>query len=339
MLPNNLTVKARHWTHKGIVPELTDPFNPMQTNSVLRSLSVPLPKSRACHYGRAFSDVESSVQSVYVGVSSNSSADVTSDDVVAFTHAYDVCHACVLPCDALKCDVSCEHLLQDGFLILPIHFYNLTLDPGSYIPDPSTGDPVFDPNRFHVLAKVINSAGLETTSASAGIKIDLTPPDVITIEAVDPGFDPLYPATHQGQTHSLGAWWDIKDVESDVREFFVSAGTAPYATDISDYVSVGLNFSATLSDLKQPLMEGETYYFNVKAENFASMQTIVSTTGITVLTQAPDLKNVTISVLDAVLWQGENTSLWVTSQQDTFGLILDLSVDNFTNIVGTCMSL
>ena len=67
-MPENVTVKARHWTYDDVIPELTDPFNPLQTNSVIRGLNVPLPKSQACHYGRAFADVESSVQSVYVGV-------------------------------------------------------------------------------------------------------------------------------------------------------------------------------------------------------------------------------------------------------------------------------
>ena len=164
--------------------------------------------------------------------------------------------------------------------------------------------------------------------------LKLFSPDVISLLAVDPGFDPLYPATHQGQTHSLGAWWEMSDIESGIREYFVSAGTSPLATDIASYVSVGLNYSVTITDFKRPLVEGETYYINVLAVNFAHMQTYASSDGITVLTEAPDISNVTVGVLDAVLWEGINASLWTTLKQSTFGLTIGGELDSFTNIIG-----
>ena len=70
--------------------------------------------------------------------------------------------------------------------------------------------------------KIINGAGLVTNSSSPGIRLDPTPPAPLRIVAVDPEFDMTLPATHQGHLHSLAAWWEFDEPESEITGYQVS---------------------------------------------------------------------------------------------------------------------
>jgi hypothetical protein len=69
--------------------------------------------------------------------------------------------------------------------------------------------------------KVVNEAGLVRYSQSPGVRIDPTPPVPLRIVAVDPEFHMTLPATQQGHTDSLAAWWDFDEVESEIVEYKV----------------------------------------------------------------------------------------------------------------------
>ena len=339
-LPANYTIKARHWTYARDVPKAINPFEPPYTSSVIHNMSIPVPRTRPCHFGRQFTDLQSSVQQIYVGVGNDT--DYT-DNIAEYTPVYRLCHPCEQPCDRLKCDADCSYLTDDDVLILPIHITNLTLHPGDYDTQnysfasslaESDQTLTYTAVRYNVLVKAVNSAGLETIAVSPGIKIDLTPPEVIKVQAVDPRYDPFYPASYQGYNDSLGAWWDVEDIESEIREYFVAIGTAPNLTDIQEFTSVGLDFEVIVTDLGHVLKNGHTYYMCVRAENHAGLVSSGCTDGITVLNEYPSVHNVSVSVLNAQLWTGGESSLWVTQQQDSFGIGVSGDVEDGTFIIG-----
>ena len=59
--------------------------------------------------------------------------------------------------------------------------------------------------------KTINEAGLESISSSPGVKIDITPPVLDSIEATDPDYDPVIPTAFQMSNRLLAAWWLFED--------------------------------------------------------------------------------------------------------------------------------
>lgn len=187
-LPLNYTIKMRHWTHNKYIPELTDPFNPFHTTSSIKEFTVPLPKTRPCQFGKAFYDMESGVEKIYIGVSNSTEM---SDNVGPFHLAHELCHSCELPCDHYKCSEECDPSLDDGYQILTVQMANLTLEPGDAeneeeifrnVDDVAgfsdnnvqvSNDTAFISNRYFVLVKVINEAGLERIVSSPGTGIYL----------------------------------------------------------------------------------------------------------------------------------------------------------------------
>lgn len=119
-----------------------------------------------------------------------------------------------------------------------------------------------------------NGAGLPSEpGTSNGITADWTPPTQPTV-------------TDDGATTSSGtelhASWTSNEVESGpIAEYQYSIGTAPGATNVVGWTSVGTNTSVTKTGLS--LVNGTTYYFNVKARNQAGLWSNVgSSDGITV---------------------------------------------------------
>ena len=68
---------------------------------------------------------------------------------------------------------------------------------------------------------MINGAGLETIVSSTEMLIDLTPPRLIAITAIDPEFDMTQEATHQSHTDTIAAWWEFDEPESLILEYMV----------------------------------------------------------------------------------------------------------------------
>ena len=350
-LPHNYTTKIRYWSHDQTIPEFTDPFNPYFTSTVMRDFSIPVPRERPCQFGKAFYDMESAVQQIYIGVGNTS----YSDNIVPYYLAYELCHSCNLPCDHYKCSDQCQPELDDGYLILKAHLTNLTLDPGELeteeqifsmfdldealkFSDYETdlNDTAYMSNRYHILVKAVSEAGLETLSVSPGVQIDITPPILIDIAAVDPEYDPIISTEYQWSNSSLAAWWDFEDKESPMYEYKVAIGTAPNSTDVMLFSSIGTQTTITINNLEGLLKEGSKYYINVEAINAAGLSTFASTGGVYIHTSVPDVSNTTSEPLHTVKWPGDDpeNAVYITELQDQIGITFDGLLDESVNKLG-----
>ena len=351
-LPHNYTTKIRYWSHDRTVPEFTDPFNPYFTSTVMKDFSMPVPRERPCQFGKAFYDMESAVQQIYIGVGNTS----YTDNIVPYYLAYELCHSCNLPCDHYKCTDQCQPELDDGYLILTAHLTNLTLDPGeleteeqifsrfSDYEGESYNDSAYIANRFHVLIKATNDAGLEKVSVSPGVQIDITPPVLVDIEATDPEYDPLVPTEYQWSNSSLAGWWDFEDKESPVFEYNVGIGTLPNTTDVVESHSVGGQTSIVFDDLEGIIQLGKKYFITVEAINAAGLSSFASTAGVTVYVIPPDVSNSTSEPLFCDLWPDtmqriDVQSVFVTDYQDKIGLTFSGTLEENVYKLGKWMLL
>ena len=128
--------------------------------------------------------------------------------------------------------------------------------------------------------KVINEAGITSYTSSPGVRIDPTPPVPTRVVAVDPEFDMILIATHQGHVDSLAAWWEFDEPESFVTGFKVAVGLAPNGTEILDWTDMGVGTQLLIDGLN--LTNLETYYYTVEATNAAGLTSIGYSDGITV---------------------------------------------------------
>lgn len=117
---------------------------------------------------------------------------------------------------------------------------------------------------------VENMVGLFTELYTDGFVIDSTPPfmgEIYHIGSSSPNFE----GAQEQITHSLIAvkWNGFLDIESGVRSYYVCVGTQPGDCNSRNFTDVGNSTSYTFHDL--PLVQGETYFVSVKAENRAGL--------------------------------------------------------------------
>jgi N-acetylmuramoyl-L-alanine amidase len=110
-------------------------------------------------------------------------------------------------------------------------------------------------------------AGNLSTIASHDLNIDWTVPD--SIPFINDGL--ANDITTTSSLSELSANWAISaDANSSIASYWYAIGTTSGAGDILDYTSNLLNVSCTVDSLS--LVNGQTYYISVKAENGAGLQ-------------------------------------------------------------------
>ena len=106
------------------------------------------------------------------------------------------------------------------------------------------------------------------------LNVDWTAPQVFGInDGASSDVDTVY------SNNTVYANWQAAiDPNSGIQEYFYSLGTTPGGNDIVDWTSAGQNISITLSNLN--LSYGTTYYFSMKAINYAGLTSqVVSSDG------------------------------------------------------------
>ena len=83
----------------------------------------------------------------------------------------------------------------------------------------------------------------------------------------------------QGNNNTISAQWRFEDRESGIAAHSWAIGTEPFATDIQDFVNVGLANGATATGLS--LIHNTTYYITVVARNGAGLVANVTSEGVT----------------------------------------------------------
>ena len=121
-----------------------------------------------------------------------------------------------------------------------------------------------------------NNVGLSTELLSDGFLVDNTPPFLGEIIYIDNSTSSLKGAT-ETFTHSQIAvrWNGFWDKESGIRSYYVCVGTQPGECNVKTFIDIRNATSYTFEDW--PLLQGETYFVSVKAENRAGLTSDVKT--------------------------------------------------------------
>ena len=125
------------------------------------------------------------------------------------------------------------------------------------------------------IKSIVNDvAGNLSSIVSKNIYVDWTDPSCVT---VNDGNGNDIDAT--ASMNSLSAnWTTSSDPNSGISKYWYAIGTTAGATDVVNWTNNNLDTSVTNSTLS--LTQGQNYYFSVKAENGAGLNSICSSDGI-----------------------------------------------------------
>lgn len=129
-----------------------------------------------------------------------------------------------------------------------------------------------NPNTFAAKIKSIvnDNAGNLSAITYHDLNIDWSAPSVIS--TVNDG------ASNDIDTLTIAElsanWTQSNDENSDIAKYWYSIGTSAGSTDVKNWTDNGLNTYVTLNNIN--LNAGTRYYFNIKSENGAGLQSTVS---------------------------------------------------------------
>jgi len=131
-----------------------------------------------------------------------------------------------------------------------------------------------NPTTFAAKIKSIcaDSAGNLSAIFYQNLNIDWTPPAVVT--TINDGLGADITFTNSATTLSAN-WTPSSDPNSAIARYYYAIGTTPGATDVLGWTDNWFNDTATATGLS--LIDGQTYYFSVKAENGAGLQSAAYT--------------------------------------------------------------
>ncbi|XP_078660674.1 uncharacterized protein LOC144905141 [Branchiostoma floridae x Branchiostoma belcheri] len=272
---------------QGAVAEFHDVFNPPTVMAHFKNLRTPPSAEMLCRYGTPFQDGSTTILKIFAGVGTTRGA----DDVEPFFEVEDLCTPCMDECSRYSCDMNCT---VDDITLHHASINNLHLSTHKMITQDNVTTST--PALYYITIKAVSGSGRFAVSSSDGVYVDATPPVFESLYHVDLSWSEDEPSDFQGSNSTIAVSWEAYDIESQVVEYLWAIGTAPFSTDIQDYVSVGLATSASNSQLEGSLQPLQTYYATVIAVNAAGLNTTKSTTGVTFLEKSPSSENMTIGV-------------------------------------------
>ena len=121
--------------------------------------------------------------------------------------------------------------------------------------------------------------GLASELSSDGFVVDSTPPVIGDITHLE---NPPLEESSQFTSSEISVEWNgFLDKESVVRNYYLCIGTQPGGCSVMNFTNVGNSLS--YSSLDPQLVQGETYFVSIKAENRAGLVSDVkSSTGVAV---------------------------------------------------------
>ncbi len=133
-----------------------------------------------------------------------------------------------------------------------------------------TGLSLADGQIYYFMVRAENGAGLFALgAASNGQTVDITPPG--SVPQIYDGDTAGVDAAYAGSVTRLSANWSAAaDAQSGIAKYWYAIGSIPGSTDVADWTDNGAAASVTRGGLS--LNNGEMYYFTVKAENGAGLQ-------------------------------------------------------------------
>lgn len=133
--------------------------------------------------------------------------------------------------------------------------------------------------KYETRIRSTNIIGLASEKSTDGFVVDSTPPLMGEVTHVEN--PPLEESTHFTSSEISVEWNGFLDKESGVRTYHLCIGTQPGVCNVMNFTDVGNSSSYSSQDLQ--LVQGETYFVSMKAENRASLVSDVkSSTGVAV---------------------------------------------------------
>jgi C1A family cysteine protease len=174
---------------------------------------------------------------------------------------------------------------------------------------------------YYFSVKAVNGSGLASSPAdSNGQTVDVTPPADVASVYDGTGSDASFAAS----TTTLSAnWTPSSDPQSGVASYWYAIGTTPGGTEVLGWTGTGSNTIATRTGLS--LVNGQTYFFSVKAVNGAGLESAAaSSNGQTPDASGPaDIASVNDGTGPDIAFTGSNTQLsanWTPSSDPQSGI-------------------
>ncbi|XP_035697583.1 uncharacterized protein LOC118430698 [Branchiostoma floridae] len=281
------------WNRDDFVPEVQDVFRSPETNAYFRDLRFPPSADNLCRYGDPFRPGDNSISVFYAGVGTEK----LKDDVAPFREVARPCVPCVKPCDKFDCDPDCSSLGSSAF---HVRIDNLTLTPNVSFKQLDGINVTDGAAVYYITVKAVTGSGRTTLASSSGVYIDVTSPDIQSVDHVDMSWDDEEIVQYQGSNSTIAVRYSAFDRESQIAEYFWAIGTAPWGTDIQRLKSNGLRDMAVNSDLEGVLHHGLTYYVTLVAVNGAGLNSSVTSSGVKVLLGYPNVTSMSTAVLFGV---------------------------------------
>lgn len=159
-----------------------------------------------------------------------------------------------------------------------------------------TGLSLVNGTTYYVSVKALSGAGAySTVGSSDGITLDSTPPNVPVV--TDDG-------QYFSNPHAIHAQWSANDPESEIAGYEYSVGTTAGGANVKLWTSAASATEVTVTGLS--LINGGTYYVNVRATNGAGLVSVAGfTDGVVLDTTCPS----TPVVADDGAWTSSTTDL------------------------------
>ncbi|XP_070573770.1 uncharacterized protein [Ptychodera flava] len=252
------------WNAEGKVSPFDDVFNLPESKASFKNIRFPPSADALCRFGDPFRSGENPIVAYFAGVGSEELL----DDVVPFYEVYRPCIPCSSQCLDEACDNECSLRDTTGY---QVKMTDLALNTTRAIEE--DGETEYVPAVYHFTVKAVAGSGRYALASSDGIYIDDTPPVFDYLYHVDLSWSEDEPVTYQGCNSTIAVRWDVYDIGSQVEECKWAIGTWPNATDIQEFVSVGLDNFVWNDELLGLLEDEKTYYVTVWAINSAGLVT------------------------------------------------------------------
>ena len=311
------------WNAHRYIPPVRDPFSPFRTEAVITNIRVPKPHKPLCAYGSPFTDHESGLKEIWVGLSDSKNKTA---NIVPFQLQYTFCNLCNKSCEP-NCNNVCS--LPQGLIPITLTLENLTLVVGNIMEQINATNlnssdifSTFNLSTYFVDIKVENYAGLTTCSKSHGFLVDATPPHIEYVTCLDPSYSSDEPIDFLGSDNAIAVTWDAEEDVSGIVSTFVSIGTFFGKQDIIEDIFVAANKSLTIDGLSNKLTHMHRYFVNVKVENGAGLNTVKSC-NVLVDIRPPDASHATVASMFSEPMKISDRMIEMTNYTDRIGLMWD----------------
>lgn len=175
-----------------------------------------------------------------------------------------------------------------------------------------------NPSTFGAKIKsiVVDANNNLSSIAYHDLNVDWTPPQVFTInDGASTDVDTVY-----SNSTVFANWQAAIDPNSGIQEYFYALGTTQGGTDIINWTSTGQNTSITINGLN--LTFGNTYYFSMKAVNYAGLtSSVISSDGFTVSSLNYPMAN--FSTVEDTVYLPNATVLFINQSQNATSYLWD----------------